>query len=125
MDNKIFFQKINENNKGNISLNDRYHNKNLLLINTSNINSSSFSNVAKIENLKMKYNKMNLQQKLNLRNTYNKILNLKKKYNSKDKVIKTEPNYNNIVKSNNNFFIQSTDKLSLINKSLDKNSMNN
>lgn len=83
MDNKIFFQKINENNKGNISLNDRYHNKNLLLINTSNINSSSFSNVAKIENLKMKYNKMNLQQKLNLRNTYNKILNLKKKYNSK------------------------------------------
>ena len=122
MDNKIFFQKINENNKGNISLNDRYHNKNLLLINTSNINSSSFSNVAKIENLKMKYNKMNLQQKLNLRNTYNKILNLKKKYNSKDKVIKTEPNYNNIVKSNNNFFIQSTDKLSLINKSVDKNS---
>ena len=37
-------------------------------------------------------------------------------------MIKTEPNYNNIVKSNNNFFIQSTDKLSLINKSLDKNS---
>ena len=126
MENKIFFQKNNENNKGSISVNDRYNNKNFILINTSNSNSSAFSNIVKIENLKKKYNRMNLQQKLNLRNTYNKILNLKKKYNSKDnnilKKINTEPNKDKIMKLNNNFLIQTTDKLSLINNSLDKKS---
>ena len=126
MENKIFFQKNNENNTGNISVNDRYNNKNFILINTSNSNSSAFSNIVKIENLKKKYNRMNLQQKLNLKNTYNKILNLKKKYNSKDnnilKKINTEPNKDKIMKLNNNFLIQTTDKLSLINNSLDKKS---
>ncbi len=118
MENKTFFQKFNENNKG--------INKNLIVINTSNSNSSAFSNIVKIENLKKKYNRMNLQQKLNLKNTYNKILNLKKKYNSNDnlKKINTEPsNKENVMKLNNNFLIQTTDKLSLINKSLDKKSM--
>ena len=118
MENKTFFQKFNENNKG--------INKNLILINTSNSNSSAFSNIVKIENLKKKYNRMNLQQKLNLKNTYNKILNLKKKYNSNDnlKKINTEPsNKENVMKLNTNFLIQTTDKLSLINKSLDKKSM--
>ena len=126
MENKTFFQKFNENNKGIMSSNDRYNNKNLILINTSNSNSSAFSNIVKIENLKKKYNRMNLQQKLNLKNTYNKILNLKKKYNSNDnlKKINTEPsNKENVTKLNNNFLIQTTDKLSLINKSLDKKSM--
>ena len=126
MENKTFFQKFNENNKGIMSSNDRYNNKNLILINTSNSNSSAFSNIVKIENLKKKYNRMNLQQKLNLKNTYNKILNLKKKYNSNDnlKKINTEPsNKENVMKLNNNFLIQTTDKLSLINKSLDKKSM--
>jgi len=126
MENKTFFQKFNENNKGIMSSNDRYNNKNLILINTSNSNSSAFSNIVKIENLKKKYNRMNLQQKLNLKNTYNKILNLKKKYNSNDKLkkINTEPsNKENVMKLNNNFLIQTTDKLSLINKSLDKKSM--
>jgi len=126
MENKIFFQKNNENNTGSISVNDRYNNKNFILINTSNSNSSAFSNIVKIENLKKKYNRMNLQQKLNLKNTYNKILNLKKKYNSKDnnilKKINTEPNKDKIMKLNNNFLIQTTDKLSLINNSLDKKS---
>ena len=126
MENKTFFQKFNENNKGIMSSNDRYNNKNLIVINTSNSNSSAFSNIVKIENLKKKYNRMNLQQKLNLKNTYNKILNLKKKYNSNDKLkkINTEPsNKENVMKLNNNFLIQTTDKLSLINKSLDKKSM--
>ena len=126
MENKTFFQKFNENNKGIMSSNDRYNNKNLIVINTSNSNSSAFSNIVKIENLKKKYNRMNLQQKLNLKNTYNKILNLKKKYNSNDnlKKINTEPsNKENVMKLNNNFLIQTTDKLSLINKSLDKKSM--
>ena len=126
MENKIFFQRNNENNTGNMSTNDRYNNKNFILINTSNSNSSAFSNIVKIENLKKKYNRMNLQQKLNLKNTYNKILNLKKKYNSNDKLkkINTEPsNKENVMKLNNNFLIQTTDKLSLINKSLDKKSM--
>lgn len=126
MENKTFFQKFNENNKGIMSSNDRYNNKNLILINTSNSNSSAFSNIVKIENLKKKYNRMNLQQKLNLKNTYNKILNLKKKYNSNDKLkkINTEPsNKENVMKLNTNFLIQTTDKLSLINKSLDKKSM--
>ena len=126
MENKTFFQKFNENNKGIMSSNDRYNNKNLILINTSNSNSSAFSNIVKIENLKKKYNRMNLQQKLNLKNTYNKILNLKKKYNSNDnlKKINTEPsNKENVTKLNNNFLIQTTDKLSLINKSLDKKSI--
>ena len=126
MENKTFFQKFNENNKGIMSSNDRYNNKNLIVINTSNSNSSAFSNIVKIENLKKKYNRMNLQQKLNLKNTYNKILNLKKKYNSNDKLkkINTEPsNKENVTKLNNNFLIQTTDKLSLINKSLDKKSM--
>ena len=126
MENKTFFQKFNENNKGIMSSNDRYNNKNLILINTSNSNSSAFSNIVKIENLKKKYNRMNLQQKLNLKNTYNKILNLKKKYNSNDnlKKINTEPsNKENVMKLNNNFLIQTTDKLSLINKSLDKKSI--
>ena len=129
MDNKIFFQKMSENNRENISLNNRYNNKNFILINTLNSNSSAFSSLAKIENLKKKYNRMNLQQKLNLRNTYNKILNLKKKYNTKVnnnndniQMIITEPNNDNITKSNNNFLIQQTDKLTLINKSLDKKS---
>ena len=129
MDNKIFFQKMSENNRENISLNNRYNNKNFILINTLNSNSSAFSSLAKFENLKKKYNRMNLQQKLNLRNTYNKILNLKTKYNTKvnnnndniQKII-TEPNDDNITKSNNNFLIQQTDKLTLINKSLDKKS---
>ena len=126
MENKTFFQKFNENNKGIMSSNDRYNKKNLIVINTSNSNSSAFSNIVKIENLKKKYNRMNLQQKLNLKNTYNKILNLKKKYNSNDnlKKINTEPsNKENVMKLNNNFLIQTTDKLSLINKSLDKKSM--
>ena len=125
MENKTLFQKFIENNKGSMSLNNRYNNKNFILINTSNSNSSAFSNNVKIENLKKKYNRMNLQQKLNLKNTYDKIMNLKKKYNSKEnnnlKTINTEPNKDNVMKLNNNFLIQTTDKLSLINKSLDKN----
>ena len=81
MKGNIFLQKIrNENIHNNMSINNRYHRKNFILINTSNSNTiSTFSTIRKIEDLKRKYNYMNFNQKMNLRNTFKKILNLKKK----------------------------------------------
>ena len=132
MKGNIFLQKIrNENIHNNMSINDRYHRKNFILINSSNSNTiSAFSTIRKIEDLKRKYNNMNFNQKLNLRNTFKKILNLKKKYNSMDnnfkkKTIDTEPNYDNKLKSKDIFLIQNTGQLSLINKNLYKNSNSN
>ena len=84
MKGNIFYQKkINENNLRNISYNDRYKKRNLILINTSNsITASTISSIRKIEDLKRKYNNMDFQQKLHLKNTFNKILRLKSKNNS-------------------------------------------
>ena len=69
---------------------------------------------------------MNFHQKINLRNTLNKILKLKNRYKSKDnlkrKIIGTEPNQENISKEKNKFLIQCTDKLSLINRTWDRKS---
>ena len=132
MKGNIFLQKIrNENIHNNMSINDRYHRKNFILINNSNSNTiSTFSTLRKIEDLKRKYNYMNFNQKMNLRNTFKKILNLKKKYNSIDnnfnkKIIDTEPNYENNLKSKDIYRIQNTGQLSLINPNLYKNSNSN
>ena len=132
MKGNIFLQKIrNENIHNNMSMNDRYHRKNLILINSSNSNTiSAFSTIRKIEDLKRKYNNMNFNQKLNLRNTFKKILNLKKKYNSidnnfKKKTIDTEPNYENNLKSKDIYRIQNTGQLSLINPNLETYSNSN
>ena len=127
----MFFQKKNENNQRNMSFNNRYHKRNFTLINTFNPNAAStISTIRKIEDLKRKYNKMNFQQKLNLRNTYNKIQNLKEKYNSQDnnnsnKKIKEISNYNKMTKSKNNLLIQTTDKLSFVNKTIENGSNSN
>ena len=132
MKGNIFLQKIrNENIHNNMSINNRYHRKNFILINTSNSNTiSTFSTLRKIEDLKRKYNYMNFNQKMNLRNIFKKILNLKKKYNSidnnfKKKTIDTEPNYENNLKSKDIYRIQNTGQLSLINPNLYKNSNSN
>ena len=131
MKNNLFSKQIKiENNYRNKSMNERYHKKNFILINSSNTKTlSTFSTLRKIEDLKRKYNHMNFQQKQNLRNTFNKILNLKKKYNSKDtyksKTIETEKNYNNKLNSKKTFLIQSTDRLSLINPNFEKDSNSN
>ena len=122
--------KNEEDNKKNISLNNRYHKNHLTIINTSDSNTlSTFSTMRTIDDLKRKYNHMNFQQKINLRNTYNKILKLKNRYKSRDnlkrKIIGTEPNQENISKEKNKFLIQCTDKLSLINRTWDRKSNNN
>ena len=126
MKDKIFFQnKINENNLRNMSYNDRYQKRNLILINSSNSKTSSaISSIRKIQDLKRKYNNMNFQQKLHLKNTFNQILRLKNNYNSldkfKSKTIDTEANDIKNIKSKAKLLIQNTDQLSLINPSLDK-----
>ena len=126
MKDKIFFQnKINENNLRNMSYNDRYQKRNLILINSSNSKTSSaISSIRKIQDLKRKYNNMNFQQKLHLKNTFNQILRLKNNYNSldkfKSKTIDTEANDIKKIKSKAKLLIQNTDQLSLINPSLDK-----
>lgn len=136
MNDKILFQKIiNRNNHINMSLNDRYKKRNLILINSRNSTNSNtlstYSTLKKIEDLKRKYNHMNFQQKMNLKNNYINIIKLKKKYFSKDKEKENNNNINLITREENSarnnksltkFSIQSTDKLSLINKTFDKNS---
>ena len=132
MKNHKVFQRLKneEDNKKNISLNNRYHKNHLTLINNSDSNTlSAYSTKRTIDDLKRKYNHMNFQQKINLRNTFNKILKLKNRYKSKDnlkrKIIGTEPNQENISKEKNKFLIQCTDKLSLINRTWDRKSNNN
>ena len=126
MKGNIFYQKkINENNLRNISYNDRYKKRNLILINSSNSKTAStISSIRKIEDLKRKYNNMDFQQKLHLKNTFNKILRLKNKYNSLDKLksktIDTEANDIKTIKSKEKLLIQNTGQLSLINPNSDK-----
>ena len=112
-----------------MSLNERYHKRNLTLINTSNSKTlSNFSTLRKIEDLKKKYINMNFQQKKNLKNIFKKITQLNNKYNSiesfKSKTLETETNYNNS-KSKNILLIQTTDQLSLINPNLETYSNSN
>ena len=105
MKNHKVFQRLKneEDNKKNISLNNRYNKNHLTIINNSDSNTlSAYSTMRTIDDLKRKYNHMNFQQKINLRNTYNKILKLKNRYKSRDnlkrKIIGTEPNQENISK---------------------------
>ena len=95
------------------------------IFNSSNSKTSSaISSIRKIQDLKRKYNNMNFQQKLHLKNTFNQILRLKNNYNSldkfKSKTIDTEANDIKKIKSKEKLLIQNTDQLSLINPSLDK-----
>ena len=137
----IFLKKFGYGNSfGNLTINDRYHKRSVTLTKDSkkiNINNNHSINktilgknstlksksisevIKKIENLKNKYNKINFQKQINSKIVYKKILNLKNKYFKENKkVVNTENNINNYI--NNNFKIQSTDKISMINKSWNK-----
>ena len=139
----IFIQKGNYNHCRNFNMNDRYFKKaftinnntnkiNLTIQNNKNNNTISGKNtksisiseaIKKIENLKNKYNKLNFQKQINSKFVYKKILKLKKKYFSENnKVSNTENNLNSDKNNkNNNFFkIESTDKITMINKSWNK-----
>ena len=118
--------RLNSFNK-NINNNKNNNNKNISEFNSKTISISEV--IKKIENLKHKYNQINLQKKINSKMTYNKILYLKNKYFKSDKK-DTNLQYNSIknVKNNNKlnsyslYKIESTDKISMINKSWNKNS---
>ena len=140
----IFLQKLrnDENHFRNYKLNDRYlkkaftinnntnkrnHNhtiKNTNTISVKNSKSISISEaIKKMETLKNKYNKINFQKQINSKIVYKKILKLKEKYfNENNKVSNTE---NNLILEKNNkndnlFKIESTDKITMINKSWNK-----
>ena len=140
MNYNIFLQKFEQGNRiRNLPLNERYLKKNFTLTKDSNItNINSIYNktisskssksmsiseaIKKIENLKKKYNKLNFEKQINSKIAYKKILRLKNKYfsennKSNNKIINTE-NYN--IKNNNKFQIESTDKITMINKSWNK-----
>jgi hypothetical protein len=87
------------------------------------IKSKSISEaIKKIENLKKKYNKINYEKKINDKMIYNKILKLKNKYmNDDDNIISNT--ISNINRNNMNFQIESTDKMSMINKSWNKKNL--
>jgi hypothetical protein len=87
------------------------------------IKSKSISEaIKKIENLKKKYNKINYEKKINDKMIYNKILKLKNKYmNDDDNIISNT--ISNINRNNMNFQIESTDKISMINKSWNKKNL--
>lgn len=143
MNYNIFLQKFEQGNRiRNFPLNERYLKKNITLTkdsNRTNINSiynktipsknsksiSISEAIKKIENLKKKYNKINFEKQINSKIVYKKILRLKNKYfsennknnnNNNNKIINTENNTNN----NNKFQIESTDKITMINKSWNK-----
>ena len=140
MNYNIFLQKFEQGNRiRNLPLNERYLKKNFTLTKDSNItNINSIYNktisskssksisiseaIKKIENLKKKYNKLNFKKQINSKIAYKKILRLKNKYFSENnknnnKIINTE---NNNIKNNNKFQIESTDKITMINKSWNK-----
>ena len=141
MNYNIFLQKLgNDNHCRNYKMNDRYFKKAFTINNNINkINSTIQNNnivsgknsksisiseaIKKIENLKRKYNKLNFQKQINSKIVYKKILKLKEKYfNGNNKVSNTENNLNS-EKNNKNinlFKIESTDKITMINKSWNK-----
>ena len=135
-----FLQSFGYGNKiRNYPLNERYFQKTLTLnkdsnittynkiftktIPTKTIKSKSISEaIKKIENLKKKYNKINYEKKINDKMIYNKILKLKNKYmNDDDNIISNT--ISNINRNNMNFQIESTDKISMINKSWNKKNL--
>ena len=135
-----FLQSFGYGNKiRNYPLNERYFQKTMTLNKDSNmttfnkiftktipsktIKSKSISEaIKKIENLKKKYNKINYEKKINDKMIYNKILKLKNKYmNDDDNIISNT--ISNINRNNMNFQIESTDKISMINKSWNKKNL--
>ena len=146
----LFLQKLsNDNIFRNSTINERYSkrafasseniyknnniNTNKTISSKSNSKSISISEVIKkIESLKKKYNKLNYQKQIINKNTYKKILNLKKKYfNEHNKISNTESNINIINNKSikktiiNTYKIETTDKISMINKSWNKKINNN
>ena len=135
-----FLQSFGYGNKiRNYPLNERYFQKTMTLNKDSNmttfnkiftktipsktIKTKSISEaIKKIENLKKKYNKINYEKKINDKMIYNKILKLKNKYmNDDDNIISNT--ISNINRNNMNFQIESTDKISMINKSWNKKNL--
>ena len=138
----LFLQTLpKDSNFRNFSLNERYSKRaftspeniyqktNNLKINktiSSKNNQKSISiseAIKKIESLKKKYNKLNYQKQINNINTYKKILTLKKKYfNENNKISNTEYiiGEENKIKNKNMYKIETTDKISMINKSWNK-----
>ena len=141
MNYNIFLQKFgNDNHCRNYKMNDRYFKKAFTINNNTNKinytiqnnntvsgkNSKSISiseAIKKIENLKRKYNKLNFQKQINSKIVYKKILKLKEKYFSENNKVSSAENNLNSEKNNKNinlFKIESTDKITMINKSWNK-----
>ena len=125
----------------NLHINDRYNTKPFTLeSNSNNINKnnndenvnqknyktiSNFDSIKKMEDLKNKYNQINIQKTIDSRIAYNKVLNLKKKYfkqneDSNDHEIINNVKSNRINTSNNEYKIENTNKISMTNKSWNK-----
>ena len=136
MNYNIFLQRFGYGNKlRNFSINERYLNKNMTLnkdpnissfnkifnktIPTKTIKSKTISEaIKKIENLKQKYNKISYQKTINDKMIYNKILRLKNKYLNENNIISNTISNSN--GNNTNLQIESTDKISMINKNWNK-----
>ena len=125
----------------NLHINDRYNTKPFTLeSNSNNINKnnndenvnqknyktiSNFDSIKKMEDLKNKYNQINIQKTIDSRIAYNKVLNLKKKYfkqneDSNDHEIINNVKSNRLNTSNNEYKIENTNKISMTNKSWNK-----
>ena len=124
---KKSFNLINNLNtiKNNNNNNNNNNNKNISGTNSKTISISEV--IKKIESLKNKFNQINLEKKINTKMTYNKLLNLKKKYlnhhnkrsNSGSNIFTFNTNKSNNLASL--YKIESTDKITMINKSWNKN----
>ena len=132
MNYNIFLQRFGYGNRLlNIPMNERYFKKSITLTKDSNITnynkifnktipskttkSKSLSEaIKKIENLKKKYNKINFEKKKNEKMIYKKILKLKNKYLNDNNIISNA--IPNLTEKNKKLQIESTDKISMINK---------
>ena len=126
----------------NLHINDRYNKKPITLeSNSNNINKrnndenvnqkhyktiSNIDSIKKMEDIKNKYNQINVQKKIDSRIAYNKVLNLKKKYfkqndnSNEHEIINNNFKSNRINTSSNIYKIENTGKISMTNKSWNK-----
>ena len=122
----------------NLHINDRYDKKPITLESNLNNNNndenanqknyktiSNIDSIKKMEDIKNKYNQINVQKTIDSRIAYNKVLNLKKKYfkqngNSNEHEIINNFKSNRINTSSNIYKIENTGKISMTNKSWNK-----
>ena len=125
----------------NLYINDRYNKKPIILEsnlnninknnNDENINQKSYKTISnidsikKMEDIKNKYNQINVQKTIDSRIAYNKVLNLKKKYfkqndnSNENEIINNFKNYRTNT-SSNGYKIENTGQISMTNKSWNK-----